>query len=231
MLTNRSQQKELIDLGSDFYTSAEYNDCLRKLFRVNKVFGIFYSTRQLLRQFSRTSTVLDVGCGGGLFLLNLSKHFPAMKMLGIDINPDAIQQAQQALVLWQQRQSGLQVSFQLQTTPTLTQVNSDIDILLVTLVCHHLSDEELIEFLQQAYQNARVAVVINDLHRHKLSQWLYKCVSPLLFGNRLITHDGLISIERGFTRAEWVLLLQKANIGSYQSKWCFPFRWQIILRK
>jgi len=104
-------------------------------------------------------------------------------------------------------------------------------VILVTLVCHHLSDDQLVIFLKQAYINARQAIIINDLHRHRLSQWLYACLSPILFQNRLITHDGIISIKRGFIRSEWERLLKKADIPHYQIKWQFPFRWSILLPK
>ena len=231
MATKRSQQKELIDLGPDFYTPAEYVDCLKKLFRVNRLFGFFTSTIKLLTKFSPQARVLDVGCGGGLFLLNLSRHFPAMTMVGVDINADAIHEAQQILSVWQHRNLASQVSFQLQPQPELSQVNGHFDILLITLVCHHLSDEQLITFLQDAYHRCTQVVIINDLQRHRLSLWFYAIFSPVLFRNRLITHDGYISIQRGFTRIEWVHLLQQANIKTYKLKWCFPFRWQLTLLK
>jgi 2-polyprenyl-3-methyl-5-hydroxy-6-metoxy-1,4-benzoquinol methylase len=231
MITKRSQQKELIDLGPEFYSQDEYQDCLQKLFRVSQFFGFFRSTLKVLKTFSQEVTLLDIGCGGGLFLLNLSKHFPHMRMLGIDINPDAVTQAQETLGNWQKQHLAALVSFNLQPRPELPSMNNRHDIVLATLVCHHLQDQELIVFLQQAYSHAKQAVIINDLQRHRLSEWLYAIFSPILFSNRLISHDGLISIQRGFTRAEWKLLLQKANLQQYQIKWCFPFRWQIILRK
>jgi SAM-dependent methyltransferase len=221
MLTHRSQEKELIDLGPDYYTHHEYIDCLKKLFHVNKILGFFNSTVKLFRLFPKNSTVVDVGCGGGLFLLHLS----------IDISSEAINLAQLTLQQWQTKDTALNVRFQLQSQPELILDTNSIDILLATLVCHHLTDNELINFLQLAFNNARQAVIINDLHRHYLPVWFYSWLSPILFRNRLITHDGLISIKRGFTRAEWKLLLRTANIHTYQIKWCFPFRWRIILWK
>ncbi|CEK12241.1 methyltransferase [Legionella hackeliae] len=229
-MIKRSQEKELIDLGPDFYNQAEYKDCLKKLFQVNKVLGIFRSTRKLLKRHPKQATLLDIGCGGGLFLLNLSQHFPEMRMLGIDINEEAIVDAQKALKEWQTKNPSSHLSFQTEHFEYSIS-NNNFDILLATLLCHHLSDEELVLFLQQSYNHAKQVVIINDLHRHWLAYWLYAFISPWLFRNRLITHDGLISIKRGFTRAEWKTLLAKANIANYHLKWCWPFRWQLILRK
>ncbi len=230
-LTQRSQEKELMDMGSEFYTQSEYVDCLEKLFDVNLLLGFFHGTKRLLKRFSKTSTILDIGCGGGLFLLHLSKHFPHMRMRGVDISTDAIHLAQQKRVFWQQRHFAKYVSFQLQQQPDFAAIKQRFDILLATLVFHHVDEDELVTFLQGAYQNAKQAVIINDLHRHWIAEWFYACTSPFLFRNRLITHDGLISIRRGFTRRELTLLLQKANIQNYDIKWCFPFRWRVILWK
>lgn len=227
----RSQEKELIDLGPDYYTHDEYIDCLKKLFQISRLLGFFRGTVRTLKYFSKKSSVLDIGCGGGLFLLNLSKNFPDMNMLGIDISSAAITHAQQLLQIRQRRKNNIRVLFQQQEQPQLNIAENSYDIILATLVCHHLNNDELITFLKQAYFSTRKIVIINDLHRHSIACWLYKLLSPLLFRNRLITHDGLISIRRGFTRAEWKMLLQKAGIQHYQLKWCFPFCWKVVLWK
>lgn len=231
MITQRSQEKEILDLGPDYYSPQEYVECLRKLFTINKIFGSFSDTVNILKALPKeSSSLLDIGCGGGLFLLHLSKHLPDMQLFGTDISPAAIQEAQQSLQQWQKTKPNIRVSFQLQHCPQLQLANNSFDFILITLVCHHLNDDELIIFLQQAYVAAGKAVIINDLHRHRWAQWLYRMVSPL-FRNRLIAHDGLISIRRGFTRSEWQLLLQQAGIKNYQLKWRFPFRWKLILWK
>lgn len=231
MFTKRSQKKELLDMGSDYYTQDEYVECLKKLFLVNKLLGFFHSTKKILKKFSEKSSLLDIGCGGGLFLLHLSKKFPQMRMLGIDISAEAIKDAEQSLKLWHKTHLGTYVSFKLQEQPQLNISENSYDIILTTLVCHHLSDDDLIIFLQQMYIAASKTVIINDLHRHWLAYYLYGLISPILFRNRLITHDGLISIQRGFTRIEWKVLLKRAGIHKYTLKWCFPFRWELLLWK
>jgi 2-polyprenyl-3-methyl-5-hydroxy-6-metoxy-1,4-benzoquinol methylase len=226
MFTQRSYQKELIDLGPAYYTHAEYIDCLKKLFRVNKFLGIFHDTVRMLRKFNKHATLLDIGCGGGLFILHLAKFFPQMQLRGIDISTVAINEANTAL---HHQHPKPNISFQCQTQHELMQPQNSVDIILLTLVCHHLTNPELVSFLQEAYATAREAVIINDLHRHSVAYWFYRLISPVLFRNRLITHDGLISIRRGFTRYEWKLLLEQAGIHHYQLKWRFPFRWQLVL--
>jgi 2-polyprenyl-3-methyl-5-hydroxy-6-metoxy-1,4-benzoquinol methylase len=231
MFAERSQEKELMDLGPEYYNLNEYKDCLRKLFKVNKIFGFFYSTVKTLNFFSKESSVLDVGCGGGLFLLHLSQYYPHMQLRGMDISAIAIEEAQLALQSWQKINPNTHVSFQLQEQTQLKLEKNSVDVILLTLVCHHIENHDLVIFLQKACAASRKAVIINELHRHRLAYWLYGITSPLLFKNKMITYDGLISIKRGFTRVEWQQLLQKAGIKNYQLKWCFPFRWKLILWK
>ena len=79
-------------------------------------------------------------------------------------------------------------------------------MILFWLHYHHLEDNDLILFLRQLHFAAEKVVIINELHRHYLSYLLYKFISPLFFKNRLIIHDGLISIRRGFIRSEWLII-------------------------
>lgn len=231
MFAERSKEKELLDLGPNYYHQDEYRECLKKLFYVNKLFGFFRDTVKILNYFPAKSTLLDVGCGAGLFILHLSKFFPEMHMQGTDISVPAITYANQFLQEWKKKNSYIQVSFKLQEHTKPDIIKDNFDIILTTLVCHHLNDDELVIFLQEMYKAAGKAVIINDLQRNRFAYYIYRLISPLLFRNRLITHDGLISICRGFTRKEWEIFLQRAGIYNYQLKWCFPFRWKLILWK
>ncbi|KTD11047.1 methyltransferase [Legionella gratiana] len=229
--TKRSKEKELIDLGQDYYTPEEYTQSLKKLFKINQLMGVFKNTIHLLKQFAPNAVLVDVGCGGGLFLLNLGIYYPNMSLLGIDVSKEAIQLAQDELQNWQQLNGNVFIEFQLQQQHELELASKSVDIILLNLVCHHLDDEELTHFLIKAKNAVRHAVIINDLHRNFFAYWFYKIVSPLLFNNRLITHDGLISIQKGFTRKELKILLKQANINNYRIKWHFPFWWSILILK
>lgn len=224
--SQRSSEPELLDLGPSNYTLEEYVHCQSMLFRANRLLGVFRDTVHLLKPLAKTTSLLDVGCGGGLFLLHLSQYFPAMQLTGIDIAPDAIAVAKKA----QQVQGNKQVRFEWQSQPQLAWPENSVDVLLATMVCHHLTDIELVDFLQRAQRTARHLVILHDLQRHALAHWVFKWFSPWVFKNKIITHDGLISIRRSFTRVEWVRLLKLAGITNYQLSWRFPFRWQIVFR-
>lgn len=230
-MTQRSQQKEFLDLGSEYYSPAEYEDCLKKLFRVNYLLGIFRDTRRLIKRLLPIQSLVDVGCGNGLFLLHLHSYFPSVQMAGLDLSPDAITAAQKQLAQWNAKGITPPVDFQLQKEPEFRYSKNSVDIVLATLVCHHLTDEELVDFFQRALFAAKKAVILHDLYRHKAAEWLFALFSPLFVRNRLIQHDGIISIRRSFIRRDWQALLAKAGIKNYQLRLRFPFRWQLILWK
>jgi ubiquinone/menaquinone biosynthesis C-methylase UbiE len=225
LLKKRSKEKEFIDLGASFYSSKEYIHCQNTLFKINRLLGIFSYSKSIIKQLQPVS-VLDVGCGGGLFALNLGAYFAQMHFMGCDISPEAIGMAAQQLKIKQQNN----VSFNLQSQLKLDLPENSVDILITTLVCHHIEDSELVDFLQDTLRISRKAVLINDLHRHIIPYLFYKLFSPI-FGNRLINHDGLISIKRGFIRNDWTSLLERAQIDHFTIKWRFPFWWSVILWK
>lgn len=229
MFRSRSSESEILDLGPGHYTPAEFTHCQKMLFRVNQFLGCFHETVKLLKKLPGTARVLDVGCGAGLFILHLGRRFPKMTFHGVDISTDAIAMAIDEKSKF--NSDTQHVSFELLSQPVLHYPENSMDVILANMVCHHMSDEEMLLFLQQATKIAKVEIIINDLHRHAIAYWFYYLFSPILFKDKIITHDGLISIRRGFIRKELKALLDQANIQHYQIKWCFPFRWRVIIWK
>ena len=103
------------------------------------------------------------------------------------------------------------------------------DVLTCSLFCHHFGDEELVPLLRQWRQQARVAVVVNDLHRHWLAYHSIKWLTRLLGGSYLVRHDAPLSVARAFRRTDWELLLRRAGITRYELRWRWAFRWQLIV--
>ena len=103
------------------------------------------------------------------------------------------------------------------------------DVLTCSLFCHHFTDDELVALLRQWQQQAQVAVVINDLHRHWLAYYSIKWLTRLLGGSYLVRHDAPLSVARAFRRQDWVNLLARAGITQYELRWRWAFRWQVIL--
>lgn len=214
--TKRSQELELMDKGPSHYTEAEYIDCLEKLDQVGKYLG---GDRASFKAIDKTSaspaTLLDVGCGGGGFTRKLGERYPHSMVVGIDISEPAIQYANA-------HNASDNVCF---AHTELSEVPSkSYDIVITTLVCHHLKDQDLIPFLQECRRIAKKKVILNDLQRNLASLVVFRTIAPLLFRNRLITQDGTLSIKRAFTRQDWQRYLDQMHTSAEIFK-KFPFRW------
>jgi len=227
-MSSRSEKKELIDLGSDYYTEGEYDDCLKKLGDVGKFLGGNYAGLSAFNKLTyQPLSILDVGCGGGYFTRILAKKYGQAKVVGIDYSFKAIEHAKKN----SENKYIPNVSYNAPSTLELNIEHKSYDIVTATLVCHHMSSTVLIDFLIRASKTAKKAIIINDLHRHPIAYLAYFFIAPLTFRNRLITHDGLLSIKRSFTKKEWVSYLHQAGFkqDQYTIKWKLPFRWIITI--
>lgn len=230
MNDRRSKKLEWIDLGPAYYTPTEYRDCLYQLDRIGRFLGGDHATlRSIDRLKILPSSILDVGCGGGLFTMRVASRYPKAIVVGIDLSQEAIAFAKEHLKQFHPPLTDVQ--FLVTETPELDNFNQQFDIVMATLVCHHLSDQELISFLKQACRIAKKTVILNDLHRHPLASAGFAMLVPLFFRNRLIWHDGLLSIRRAFTRKDWWSYLEAAGIDKTHCtvKWHWAFRWVITI--
>ncbi len=224
-MKERSTKAELMDLGPAYYTLDEYEDCLKQLDRVGRFLGGDKTTMKAFDKLKvRPKSILDVGCGGGSFTARLAQKYPDAKVVGLEISEQAIAFAKRG-----EQPSNLE--FCLSDRPEFNYPDNSFDVVTASLVCHHLSDRELVDFLQRANKVARQAVIINDLHRHPIALFGFALLSPLFFYNRLVMQDGLLSIRKGFTRSDWTYLLKEAGISNFSITWHWPFRWIVRIEK
>jgi hypothetical protein len=93
------------------------------------------------------------------------------------------------------------------------------------LFLHHFKKEQLISFLQPTIQKAKLGMVVNDLHRHKLAYYLFKIIG-LFIKNKMVREDGLISVLRAFKRKDLEAISRQINAKySVQWKWAFRYLW------
>jgi hypothetical protein len=63
-----------------------------------------------------------------------------------------------------------------------------------------------------------------DLHRHPVAYFLYTTLGKLILHNRLVRHDGALSIQRGFKGDELLALGQRAGLQDIRIERHFPGR-------
>ncbi|WP_226915758.1 methyltransferase domain-containing protein [Hymenobacter siberiensis] len=175
---------------------------------------------------SRPLRLADLGSGGGDTLRHVArwarKNGIAIELTGIDANAFMLEYATAKSREYPEisyRQFDI-FSPDFQAQP--------FDVLTCSLFCHHFTDDELVPLLRQWHQQAGVAVVINDLHRHWLAYHSIKWLTWLLGGSYLVRHDAPLSVARAFRRQNWVDLLARAGITKYELRWRWAFRWQVV---
>ena len=78
---------------------------------------------------------------------------------------------------------------------------------------HHLAEPEALAVLRSMDRVSRMGLVWNDLSRSRLS---LLAVKSLTMGRaEMIRHDAVVSVRKGFTRAEVVEMARQAGLA-----WC-----------
>lgn len=171
--------------------------------------------------------VADLGCGGG-DIMKLLKEWGArqnkhLELVGIDANPFIIDYARKNL-------RGMQnISFKTQNVLSRDFAKLKFDIIHCSLFLHHFTEEELLHLLSSFRRQARIGVVINDLHRHWLAYYSIKFLTQFFSKSEMVKFDAPLSVQRAFKKNELVELIQKAGFSDYQIKWRWAFRWEVIL--
>ena len=85
------------------------------------------------------------------------------------------------------------------------------DIVTSALTLHHLEPAQAAAGLREMISAARIAVVVNDLLRRRLSLGLVWLATRLLRCHPISRHDGPLSVRRSYTRDELTALAEKAG--------------------
>lgn len=222
--SQRSTERELMD--EEGITFGEFHHCLQSLETINHLTFAYRPTLNWLRRWTESGqcfTLLDAGSGGGDMLRQIAKQLPPaakrgnIKLVGVDLNP------------WSKKSAELigTSSFIENKTANIFHFEPErnIDIIICSLFTHHLTNEQIIDFLKWIDSRAEKGWFINDLHRHPLPYYFIKAATALFSRNRLIRNDAAVSVARSFSMADWRRLLTQAGIGERaRTRWYFPFR-------
>lgn len=226
--SRRSEQLELMD---DLTLSSEaLRQNLEELEVINTRLGGYSVLTDALVRLGASAVrweVVDVGSGGGDTLRYLARWARrrgwTWQFTGIDANAFMVAYATARSADHPEIDFAQQDIF----APAFAQRRPDI--ITCSLFCHHFTDEQLVLMLRQWQQQARVAVVVNDLHRHPLAYHSIRWLTRSLGGSYLVQHDAPLSVLRAFRRRDWQRLLAQAGIGRYELRWRWAFRWQLVL--
>ena len=108
--------------------------------------------------------------------------------------------------------------------------DGSFDLVDSSLFAHHLSPQELVEFVTEGLRVCRVAVLINDLVRHPVHLGLVYAALPL-FHSRITRHDAPASVRRAYTPDEVADLLQPTTVARVEIQRHYLFRMGVIVWK
>lgn len=229
--TKRSLQSEIMD---DFdLKGEELRHTLQDLENVNSWLGGNAITKTGIKNLnvskSEVIKIMDIGCGNGAILRELSiwgsKNGYQFELIGVDANSHAIEIAEELSTDFPN------VNFLTMNIFSEDFRNMKFDILLCTLTLHHFKDSQIPELLHQLYEQSNIGVVINDLQRSKLAYILFQAFCAVFVNNEIARKDGLISILRGFKMPDIRKYMNTIKVKSYTVTWKWAFRYLWVIEK
>jgi len=218
-LRHRAVEPEQMD--DPMLPVADYDAVLRDLGRVNAVTlatrpTLAFIRRQAaaIRALDRPLRILDVGFGDARML---ARRRIGCTLIGIDLNP---------------RSAPLAASLTPDDWPIAYRTGDyrDLagqgwDMVISSLVCHHMDAQELSAFLAFMEAESRLGWFVNDLHRLAFAYHGYPLLARLLRVHRIVREDGQLSIARSFRPPEWRAILSGAGLDAVaEVRRVFPFR-------
>ena len=221
----RSHRLEHIDTGN--YTADEYEGCIGELQFVNRWMGDAHSLKTtLLRDVEekrlRSFSVLDVGAGSGE-LLRVAAVWARqtgrqLRAVGLELNVRMAESINEESDRFEEissvRGDALRLPFS----------EAQFDYVICSLFTHHFVDEQVVRILREMSRVAKRRIFVIDLHRHPIAYLLYTTLGKLVLHNRLLRHDGALSILRSFKVDELRELAQRAELRDVLVERHFPYR-------
>ena len=220
-LAVRSLEEEQMDAAE--LDAASYDAILTDLAKVNRLTLSARPTLAFLKRAlgdARRFRLLDVGYGDGDMLRTIArwaaKRGLSAELVGIDLNPKSEGVARAA--------TPPDLGIDYRTGDYAGLADRDFDLVVSSLVAHHMSRDQLVAFLRFMETHARRGWLVNDLHRHRFAYLGFPLLARAMGWHRIVREDGTLSIARSYRPAEWPPLLAEARITQARVVRRFPFR-------
>ncbi len=195
----------------------ELRGCLHDIARVNRLTFAYWPTFSWMAGLiaahppSEPLRVVDVGCGDGDMLRRIdtwaAKRGVPVALTGIDLNPDAIRAAREATPPTQQIEW-------IVGDALANAAMGDIDVVISSLLTHHLTDSQIVQFLQWTERATRRGWFVNDLHRKPVPYHLFRLWVRFTNWHPFVKNDGAVSIRRSFVAEDWKRLCAAAELDA-----------------
>jgi 2-polyprenyl-3-methyl-5-hydroxy-6-metoxy-1,4-benzoquinol methylase len=242
MLKERAIAEELMD--ADDLSEADYAAAVHDLAKVNTITVARRPTLTFLDHLSQQMAkaqllaaqaaapglrvnpakvslkILDVGFGDGDMLRCIARwanrNRVTVELVGIDLNPRSAPAAQAATP------DNLTIDYR--TGDYADLAGQGWDVILSSLVAHHMTRPQLVAFLAFMEAEAKRGWLVNDLHRHGFAWMGFPLLARLMGWHPIVRHDGRLSIARSYRPQEWPPILADAGVKDARIYRVFPFR-------
>jgi SAM-dependent methyltransferase len=209
----RVSPRDLPELMDGDCSYEDFRGCLRSLEQINRWLLGYRPTLAWLKRLPhglrRPVHIVDVGSGGGDLLRQIAgwtrRRGIAVQLTGIDLNPYAARAAAE----FTPGELGIKW---VTANALMFRPENPVDIIVSSLMAHHLEDDEIVVLLQWMEVTAQVGWFINDLERSERSCRMFGWVNRILRWHRFVRHDGLVSFRRAFRDEDWLRLLAAAEV-------------------
>ncbi|MBS1813490.1 MAG: methyltransferase domain-containing protein [Acidobacteria bacterium] len=194
-------------------TYKEFRACLHDLEKVNTMLRGYKPSldwvSRLLREYPDPVHIVDVGCGGGGMLRAIQAwahmHHRTLRLTGIDLNPHAARACQEFSANCSEIEWITGNAFSYDDARSA-------DIIMSSLLTHHLAEHEIVRFLAWMEENTIVGWFVNDLRRSPISYYSFKSLAWVMRWHPFVRHDGPVSIRRSFLPEDWVRMCTAAGL-------------------
>jgi len=195
--------------------AAELAASLADVDRLNTWFGGYALTLREIRRLAagvprdRALRVVDVGGGAGAFAVRVvqwaRRSGRAVRVVVVERDPTALALAREVAAAYPEV---LLVRGDAAALPCRERA---VDIVTSGLTLHHLEPAQAVAGLREMAAAARIAVVVNDLLRRRLSLGLVWLATRLFRCHPISRHDGPLSVRRSYSRDELRALAAQAG--------------------
>ena len=213
---------ELLD--SDAGTAAEVAGSLADLRWFNRWFGGITTGERLLKRVADATTrtsfsLLEVAAGAGYVPLavrdRLAPHGIQLQITLLDRRASHLGNGKRTVVA-----DALALPFQ----------DGSFDLVNSGLFVHHLSPSQVIQYTSEALRVCRLAMLTNDLVRHRLHLAVAQAGIPI-YRSRLTRHDAPGSVRQAYTVEEMRKLMEEAGPARIEIERHYFYRMGVIAWK
>jgi 2-polyprenyl-3-methyl-5-hydroxy-6-metoxy-1,4-benzoquinol methylase len=182
----------------------------------------------LQKNLGKELRVADIGCGSGdvlKYLQTAISNRAKVDLTGVDANQHIIEFARKKHFL------NLKVNF----------IHADIihhpeqippaDVYMLNLFLHHFEMTDIKAIIKNLILHKPSMIVINDLERSRISYLLFALLCYFKNASFVTFNDGRLSILKGFARSEMICMAGNEREYSYNLRWRWAFRWQLVLTR